>query len=445
MKRNGYTAIVLVLLLAVSVPAISTAVTSAQEQPEASFEVSDLSAPENVSQGDQVEVEATVTNNGSEQGQQTVEYRFDGDTERSKPVNLDGGESETVEFKLNTQNLDTGTYTHGVFVDGDNATAEIEIEEDDDGPGQGPPAGEFEVSDLSAPDNVSQGEMVDVEATVTNNGSEQGQQTVEYRFDGEVEKAKPVNLEGGENETVEFKLNTKKVDAGTYTHGVFVDGDNVTAEIQINESDGPGQGPPDDLAAFKNTSALTAQQTEPNSLAGKIRVESDLLENTSVELVTSSATEYTLNITVTEEAENVTFFLQSQAIESSQDIENVTAYLDGEKMDFYVDESAGPGNSPWILFEVDHFSTRTVTFASETSAPSGPVVTGEDPAQDIDGDDLSEDVTGDGVFTIADVSALLDNRNSDAVQTNVDLFDFNDDGAVTLADVQALFLQLAQN
>jgi len=74
-----------------------------------------------------------------------------------------------------------------------------------------------------------------------------------------------------------------------------------------------------------------------------------------------------------------------------------------------------------------------------------PPLTGTDPAQDIDGDDLSEDVNGDGVFTLGDVSALLENRNSDAVQNNADLFDFNDDGVVTLADVQALFVQLSQN
>jgi PGF-CTERM protein len=40
-------------------------------------------------------------------------------------------------------------------------------------------------------------------------------------------------------------------------------------------------------------------------------------------------------------------------------------YLDGEIHPFTVDESAGPGDSPWIAFNVPHFSTRTVTFRDE--------------------------------------------------------------------------------
>jgi hypothetical protein len=336
MKRNGYTAVLLVLLLVVSVPAISTAVTPAQEQPDASFDVSSLTAPE----------------------------------------------------------------------------------------------------------NVSQGETLEVEATVTNNGSSQGQAQVEYRFNESVRAVESVSLEAGENDTVAFEFTVNGVEAGNYTHGVFTDSDNATAEIEVDERDGPERGPPEDVAAFQDTSPLDANKTDPSSLAGQLRVESDLKENTSVTLTTNSSTEYSLNITVTEEAENVTFFLQSKAVESSQDIENITAYLDGEEMEFYVDESAGPGNSPWILFEVDHFSTRTVTFASGSS---GPVVTDGNPAGDLDRDGLYEDVNGDGAFTIGDVRALFTNRASDSVQDNTALFDFDDDGAVTIGDVRALFLLFAQN
>jgi PKD repeat protein len=73
-----------------------------------------------------------------------------------------------------------------------------------------------------------------------------------------------------------------------------------------------------------------------------------------------------------------------------------------------------------------------------------PDVTGNgEAAQDLDGDGVYEDVNGDGEFTIVDVNALFQNYQSQAVQDNVDLFDFNGDGSVDIVDVNALF-QMSQ-
>lgn len=64
---------------------------------------------------------------------------------------------------------------------------------------------------------------------------------------------------------------------------------------------------------------------------------------------------------------------------------------------------------------------------------------GPDVSEDHDGDGLAEDVDGDGAVDVTDVRTLLNNRNSPAVQDNVDTFDFDDDGAVDAGDVLALF------
>ena len=72
-----------------------------------------------------------------------------------------------------------------------------------------------------------------------------------------------------------------------------------------------------------------------------------------------------------------------------------------------------------------------------------PDVTGDgNPARDLDGDGRFEDVNGDGDFTAVDVQALFANLDSDAVQNNVERFDFNGDGDVDVTDVQALFARL---
>jgi len=63
-------------------------------------------------------------------------------------------------------------------------------------------------------------------------------------------------------------------------------------------------------------------------------------------------------------------------------------------------------------------------------------------AQDLDGDGLYEDVTGDGQLQINDVQALFYYRDSDAVQNNAQLFNFDgqEPASIDVSDVQALFL-----
>lgn len=73
----------------------------------------------------------------------------------------------------------------------------------------------------------------------------------------------------------------------------------------------------------------------------------------------------------------------------------------------------------------------------------GVTVTGDSPATDTTGDGKLNDIDGDGEFTISDVQDLFNNRESEAIQTNPDQFDFNDSGgSPNIADVQALFNQL---
>lgn len=119
------------------------------------------------------------------------------------------------------------------------------------------------------------------------------------------------------------------------------------------------------LSSFQNTQPI--QNVSPSSLNGKIRVEKQYEKNTSVELVRNSSTNYTVDITITENATNVSFYLQRQAVASSQNISNITMYLDGNKNNYTINTNAGPGNSPWIGFQIPEFTTRTVTFTSSNT------------------------------------------------------------------------------
>jgi hypothetical protein len=213
-----------------------------------------------------------------------------------------------------------------------------------------------------------------------------------------------------------------------------------TPTPQATATPTPDDGADDDRpASFVETKPLDENQTNPDTLAGKLRVEREHHANTTVNLTRNTASNYTMEITVTGDATNVTFFLQQQAVASSQNISNVTMYLDGEEHEYTVDTDAGPGNSPWIRFVVPHFSTRQVSFES-ASIDSPPAVTANSKTpQDLDGDGTFEDVDGNGKVDIFDVQLLFTNQNAPAVQNNPDAFNFDGTGGVDIFDVQNLF------
>jgi len=68
-----------------------------------------------------------------------------------------------------------------------------------------------------------------------------------------------------------------------------------------------------------------------------------------------------------------------------------------------------------------------------------PPMFGDSPAQNADDDLALEDVNDDGEVTVADVQVFFQNRGSETVQSNTELFDFDQDGSVTIGDVQILF------
>jgi len=110
-------------------------------------------------------------------------------------------------------------------------TAEIEIQE---------PAF-FEVSNLEAPDQVSEEESITVNATVENTGDVEGTQDILFKLDEdgdfddpEVEETveEDLTLSSGEDKEVNITLDAP-ADAGTYEHGIFSEDDNETAALAV--------------------------------------------------------------------------------------------------------------------------------------------------------------------------------------------------------------------
>lgn len=88
---------------------------------------------------------------------------------------------------------------------------------------------------------------------------------------------------------------------------------------------------------------------------------------------------------------------------------------------------------------------NTTIAVSETEGPPA-LPDHSSPPQDLDGDGRYEDINGDGEFTIRDVQAFLEQRNTAIVQDNPEFFNFANESPadVTLNDVQALFQLLEE-
>ncbi|MFO7926618.1 MAG: DUF7282 domain-containing protein [Halobacteriota archaeon] len=99
-----------------------------------SFSVSELTAPVRVTAGETVSVNATITNPNEFAAEQPVQFRFNGALLETQDVSLDGNGSAPVEFTVDTEELEPGTYIHSVFTIDFGQDALITIEAADDEP-----------------------------------------------------------------------------------------------------------------------------------------------------------------------------------------------------------------------------------------------------------------------------------------------------------------------
>lgn len=116
----------------------------------------------------------------------------------------------------------------------------------------------------------------------------------------------------------------------------------------------------------------------------------------------------------------------------------VTGAADGKTTLGY--DSVSVVDSGGTTQQVESTAGCTVT----VSGPEGPPpVIGDEQPSDPDDDGLYEDIDGDGEFTLSDVGQFFESYHSTTVQENAGFFNFegSEDGTVTLADVQALYVK----
>jgi len=161
--------------------------------------------------GDPVTVSATATNIGDLAGEFSLSLFVNDEKRETKVVQLDSGETATVEFEVAEDAEGDYAVTLG------DLTTSFRVSSD------APPIkpAEFQVTDLTVnPPAVMVDEIVEISVKVTNVGEASGSYTVNLKIDDTIRETKDVALSGGATEVIEFEVT--ETNAGTYN--VEIDG-----------------------------------------------------------------------------------------------------------------------------------------------------------------------------------------------------------------------------
>ncbi|WP_336002029.1 CARDB domain-containing protein [Halorientalis halophila] len=200
----------------------------------AAFQLSGVASNSPVTEGETLTVDATVENTGNDSGTQTVDFAVDGFSD-SQSVTLDAGASTTVTFEWTTQDGDAGSYTATIESANDTATTDVTVES----PAPEPTPASFDVSVASTNSPVTEGEALEVTATVTNTGEQDGTQTVELASSGSTLDSQDVTLAAGASQQVTLSWTTGSGDAGSYDLTVSSANASATASVTVEAPAAP--------------------------------------------------------------------------------------------------------------------------------------------------------------------------------------------------------------
>ena len=212
------------------------------QQP-ATFELANLTAPENATRGDGLNVSVTVTNSGDVAGTETVTLAArDGNASSSRSVELEGGASKRLTLGVETENRTLGAHNYTVSTATTETAFPVTIRDT-----------YFVVDRLRGPEVMSPAETVTFSARVRNTGTMAGEATIEHRIDSDSDDIpeayginRTVTLAPGEATRVTVDVTytvtdlrehpVEPLEMRTYVHGIYSDDSRTTTALSVEPS-----------------------------------------------------------------------------------------------------------------------------------------------------------------------------------------------------------------
>jgi len=198
------------------------------------FTVSIDSVTNPVTEGEDVDVTATITNTGEVERTQIIDLNVDPEqdgsfiTSNSTSLTLDGGSSQQVTLSYTTQTGDAPEIDLRVASeDNESPTEMVTVNE---------PAF-FNVTLDSVNSSVSPGDEVIVDYTINNTGDVQGTQDITFEVNGTQEDTNSgVSLGSGESTSGRFRYTTGSGDTPQITVNVSSDNDSASETVDVQSS-----------------------------------------------------------------------------------------------------------------------------------------------------------------------------------------------------------------
>ncbi len=124
---------------------------------------------------------------------------------------------------------------------------------------------------------------------------------------------------------------------------------------------------PAGFAPFEETAVLPEGRTDPDSLAGQVRVETGSLRDVSIAVGEATSRGYTLTVDTPPVAEPTTLYLRTRAISTTADVRDLELLVDGDGRPFEVTDPPGSTGGRFVVFDVPGFATREVSFVAPDS------------------------------------------------------------------------------
>ena len=207
------------------------------------FVVQDVDPADPVTEGDDLDVDVTVANMGSETGTQTVELDVDSEQDGEFDVGVDGQEvelapeeSETVTLTYTTQEGDSPEVDVRGSTDDDSMTETASVEEAEEPPEDPPdrpdPEANFDISITATNSPVTPGATLVTNVTVDNTGSAAATQDVSFDV-ADFNTSDSVSLEAGRSTDLTFEWEPTTEDIGTHTATVTSDDDTDATDVVV--------------------------------------------------------------------------------------------------------------------------------------------------------------------------------------------------------------------
>jgi microcompartment protein CcmK/EutM len=208
----------------------STTVVITEKQEPSFFTTSITSTNSPVTEGDILNISATVTNTGDKSGRQTVTAKIPGVGFDSKSIGLSGDSSTTQTFSIQTEDSYAGTYQASVSSEDDSISTTVVVKDK-----QNPASYTVAVASTNSP--ITEGDALRIDAIVTNTGDKSGKQTVTAKIPRVGSDSKTLSLNGNSSSTESFRIATDSGHSGKYEASVTSSADSDSITVYIEEHD----------------------------------------------------------------------------------------------------------------------------------------------------------------------------------------------------------------